>query len=260
MKKCLQCNQTYVDDELNFCIDDGAVLSASFDAEVRQVLPQAGNFAPPTQMPVKSQAQSKNGFNYNYVIILILAILLTGSAVALFYERGKETANQNTKQIETPSEAKPDNQKQEALNFPNQSSPTKPNQDRFTVTDCKSIKDQQTNLEWFVGPDRNITWYEAMEWTASLDNCGGGWRMPSIREIQTLYNPAWTAGTGYFTGGRYFPAHIHPVFKAIGGGSWVWSDVQNNSNARSFNLNQGKAVEYPATNTTYSTRAFAVKN
>ena len=134
-------------------------------------------------------------------------------------------------------------------------------QGRFSVAQCGSIKDTRTNLEWIVGPDRNMTWDEARQWITELGACNGGWRMPSIEEIRSLYNPAVTAGTGHNINGTYFPAHIDPAFNAIGGGSWVWSNESAGAgNARSFNFNQGKAVEYAVTNTTFSTRAFAVRS
>jgi hypothetical protein len=138
---------------------------------------------------------------------------------------------------------------------------TNQDQRRFSPAQCGSIKDTRTNLEWVVGPDRNITWHEARQWVTKLGACGGGWRMPTIEEIRSLHNPAVTAGTGFYMNGRYFPAHIDPAFNAIGGGSWVWSNESaGGHNARSFNLNQGKAVEYDVTNTDYATRAFAVRN
>lgn len=85
--------------------------------------------------------------------------------------------------------------------------------------------------------------------------------MPMINELASLYNKTFTAGRGYFSGGRYFPAHIHPAFSEIGGGSWVWSNEQvGNEVARSFNFNQGMSVDYFRNNTTYSTRAFAVRS
>jgi hypothetical protein len=154
--------------------------------------------------------------------------------------------------------------KQESNQNTNAISPTtqgSQSQERFSVVQCGSIKDARTRLEWMVGPDRNMTWHEARQWVAGLGACGGGWRMPTVEEIRSLYDPAVTAGTGYYTNGRYYPAHIDPVFSAIGGGSWVWSNESaRGDNARSFNLNQGRAVEYSATNAYYSTRAFAVRN
>lgn len=147
-----------------------------------------------------------------------------------------------------------------SMSQPSDASQNLDNQTRFIVTSCNSIKDTQTLLEWFVGPDRDMTWYQAQQWTAALDNCDARWRMPTIEEIRTLYEPTSKAGVGYFTDGKHFPAHINSVFNAIGGGSWVWANERVGDDARSVNLNQGKAVTYSANNTLYSTRAFAVHN
>ena len=214
----------------------------------------------PHSQPVKQSSSPR----FIYALILLLAVLLTGAVVALFYEksRGDSSASvSNTRQLEaSPSALNPAASNQNTIAV-SPTTQTNQNQGRFSVTQCGSIKDTRTSLEWIVGPDRNMTWHEARQWVAGLGTCGGGWRMPTIEEIRTLYNPAMTAGTGYYTNGRYFPAHIDPVFSAIGGGSWVWSNENaGGNNARSFNLNQGKAVEYSAMNTDYSTRAFAVRN
>lgn len=133
--------------------------------------------------------------------------------------------------------------------------------ERYQQTSCGSIIDNTTSLEWFIGPDRDMTWDESRDWVGNLAACGGRWRLPQISELASLYNRAYTAGTGYFTRGKYFPAHIHPTFDAIGGGSWVWSDESvGSSNTRSFNFNQGFTVEFSRNNTTYSIRAFAVRS
>jgi cell division protein FtsB len=135
------------------------------------------------------------------------------------------------------------------------------NLERYQKTNCGSIIDNSTNLEWFIGPDRNMTWDESSNWVRTLAVCGGQWRLPQISELASLYNEAYTAGQGYFTGGQYFPAHIHPIFDDIGGGSWVWSsETSGSNNAGSYNFNQGVAVEFSRNNTTYSTRVFAVRS
>jgi serine/threonine-protein kinase len=139
---------------------------------------------------------------------------------------------------------------------------TKPIQstDGYTINSCGSITDNKTGLEWYIGPDQNMTWPEAAKWVRNMDTCGRGWRMPTISELRALYNPNFTAGTGYFTAGRYWPAHLSPVFAGIGGGSWVWSkEMQQGGNAHSFNFNQGAAVTYSQETTAFSTRAFAVR-
>jgi serine/threonine-protein kinase len=222
-------------------------------------IPASGT--PPDQLHPEPIKQS-GGSRFVYALILILAILFTGAAVALFHERNKnDSLVSSTKQPEaSPATLNlgTSNQNANGVRSINQTDQT---QGRFSVAQCGSIKDKRTNLEWMVGPDRNTTWPEARQWVTQLGACGGGWRMPTIEEIRSLYNPAVTAGTGYFTNGRYFPARIDPVFNAIGGGSWVWSNENaGGDNARAFNLNQGKAVAYSAMNTDYSTRAFAVRN
>lgn len=142
-----------------------------------------------------------------------------------------------------------------------------PNPDRvsqrrgqYLVMECGAIKDELTGLTWYVGPDRNTTWHDAQSWTQNLRACGGGWRSPSIRDIKTIYDPAYEAGVGFYTARRHWPAHMHPVFDQIGGGSWIWSkEAVGRSKARSYNMNQGLTVKYSKSNTRFSTRAFAVK-
>lgn len=132
--------------------------------------------------------------------------------------------------------------------------------DQYLLEQCGAIKDVSTKLRWYIGPDINMTWHKSKQWISELSKCDGNWRMPSISEIKTLYDPSKIAGTGYFIRGKYFPAKIHPVFNGIGGGSWVWSaEVVNSKRAKSLNLNQGKTVIYEQSNINYSTRAFAVK-
>jgi hypothetical protein len=51
------------------------------------------------------------------------------------------------------------------------------------------------------------------------------------------------ADTGYFTSGRHWPAHIEPIFSAIGPDSWVWAYGElAGGDAPAFNFNQGIAV------------------
>jgi hypothetical protein len=257
MKRCPKCNLKY-DDTLAFCLEDGASLIRDDDPDATLVL---SYLQPPRPaLPGLSPDPTKSRSNrLLYGIILLLAVFAAGVTVALFYERDKPLSKSAQDQSVSSNNAQENNATQQSRVEPTPL-PTSDNRQRYTSTSCGSIQDARTNLEWYVGPDRNVSWYDAQQWTTGLRSCGGGWRMPSVAEIQTLYDPNTRAGTGYYNGGRYFPAHIDPVFDSIGGGSWVWSDQQvGGNNARSFNLNQGKAVEYSTTNTTFSTRAFAVR-
>jgi hypothetical protein len=132
--------------------------------------------------------------------------------------------------------------------------------DRFKKTQCGSIKDLRTGLEWYVGNNENLTWGQSKTWTESLNKCGGNWRMPKTAELRGLFDPASSAGQGYYIGGKYWPARLSAVFSKIGGGSWVWSDKElGDGKATAFNFNQGVAVNYEKENQEYSTRAFAVR-
>jgi hypothetical protein len=132
---------------------------------------------------------------------------------------------------------------------------------RFDRTGCGSIIDRATQLEWYLGPDRNLSWSESVSWVRNLRACGGDWRMPSFAQLRRLFDARSTAGTGYFTRGRHWPAHLNPVFSGIGAGSWVWA----NEAARlpgagypAFNFNQGINVALEP-GRDYTVRAFAVK-
>jgi hypothetical protein len=57
----------------------------------------------------------------------------------------------------------------------------------FTMSSEKVITDSKTGLEWFEGPDENTTLDDAYVWVSSLTVAGGGWRLPTIKELKTLY-------------------------------------------------------------------------
>jgi len=49
------------------------------------------------------------------------------------------------------------------------------------------VKDTKTGLEWKAGPNKNTNWNKARSWVKSLNLDGGGWRMPTMDELQGLY-------------------------------------------------------------------------
>lgn len=59
----------------------------------------------------------------------------------------------------------------------------------YEKNDNGIVKDTKTGLEWYVGPDKNTTWEAAKSWAAMLDVGGGGWRMPTLDELEGLYQP-----------------------------------------------------------------------
>jgi len=88
------------------------------------------------------------------------------------------------------------------------------------------VKDTSMNLEWFAGPDRNTTWDDAHAWAKSLKLAGGGWRLPTLKELDTLYKK----GAG--------PRNMTPFLKTTGW--WVWSgETVGTREARSFAFGHG---------------------
>ena len=49
------------------------------------------------------------------------------------------------------------------------------------------VRNRKLGYEWFAGPDKGMTWEEAKSWAGSLTIDGGGWRMPKLKELETLY-------------------------------------------------------------------------
>ena len=124
-----------------------------------------------------------------------------------------------------------------ALSTPAQARHT---QSQFRTSGCGSIVDAKSGLEWLIRTDKNVRWSEAVEWTHQLKACGKHWEMPSTSELRTLFDRQHSAGKGYFTGGRRWPAHLDPIFSSIGDGSWVWARGANlANNAPAFNFNEG---------------------
>ena len=69
--------------------------------------------------------------------------------------------------------------------------------------------DKKMGLEWLAGPDKPTNWYDSKKWVLSLyDFAGGGWRMPTMEELNTL----WQKGK---------KCNIKPFL--ITTGCWVWS-------------------------------------
>lgn len=71
------------------------------------------------------------------------------------------------------------------------------------------VYDKNTNLEWVGGPDNGTNWNEAKRWVENLAVAGSGWRMPTKKELKTLYKKG--AGSRNMT----------PLLKTTGW--WIWS-------------------------------------
>ena len=75
-------------------------------------------------------------------------------------------------------------------------------QGQFSKNAHGVITDTQTRLLWLVGPDASTSWHEATNWVNDL---GDSWRLPSISELQMIYNAGIRYGNwGFFLNGGLF--------------------------------------------------------
>jgi len=108
------------------------------------------------------------------------------------------------------------------------------------------VKDTKTGLEWKVGPDKETTWDEARSWVQSLNLDGGGWRMPTMDELEGLYKD----GAG--------KRNMTPLLKTTGW--WVWSgEAKGSSDAGYFGFFYGFRG-WGGRSDAYYGRAFAVRS
>ena len=118
---------------------------------------------------------------------------------------------------------------------------------RFSIDSYGIIKDKETNLEWFVGPDNDTNWNDAKAWVESLNVAGGGWRMPTGEELKTLY----MKGAG--------ERNMTPLLKTTGW--WVWPrETYSFPRGNAFHFGHGDRVLWNDLITSYRGRVFAVRS
>jgi len=113
--------------------------------------------------------------------------------------------------------------------------------ERFIRQQGGVIVDNQTGLEWFVGPDRNTTWSEARSWALKQRVDGGNWRLPTIKELETLYIKGSGKGNlpEEFTKAEWYvwssePNDLHTAwayFFPLGGEEWSTRAASHNFRA-----------------------------
>jgi hypothetical protein len=84
---------------------------------------------------------------------------------------------------------KPGNETQKSVSISSEVSEPKimARDDTYIAYATGVVYDKNTGLEWYAGPDWDTNWYEAKRWVESLEIAGGGWRMPTIKELKSLY-------------------------------------------------------------------------
>jgi len=135
--------------------------------------------------------------------------------------------------------------------FNDQGMPIDPqtNSFQFAVSDNGIIFDSLNNLEWYAGPDEDISWNQAKAWCDNLSDAGGKWRLPKIAELKTLY----IKGVG--------ERNIVPLFKTTGQCFWT-SEVfypPRGDGMSIFDFKHGDDRGWNERYTSNEMRAFAVR-
>jgi hypothetical protein len=103
------------------------------------------------------------------------------------------------------------------------------------------VYDSKTGLEWIAGPGRNMSWVEAGEWAKGLEIDGSGWRIPTSKELETLYQE----GKG--------KRNMTPLLETAAW--WVWSAEPDDSVSSSlFDFSRGTKDWHSRTPRAYAVR------
>jgi len=114
------------------------------------------------------------------------------------------------------------------------------------VYDNDILRDTEMGIEWIAGPDRNTNWLEAKRWVESLSVAGGGWRMPTLKELKNLYNKVK---------GKH-----NMTFLLETTGDWVWSgETKDSSSAWTFYFDHDE-VYLLDRGESHNLRGFAVRS
>jgi len=118
-------------------------------------------------------------------------------------------------------------------------------QGRYADIGNNIVKDTKTGLEWLAGPDKDTTWEEAKSWVFGLKTGGGGWRMPTLDELEAIYEKGdgdwnmvptllkntgvwvWSGETKDLTQAGYFSFGFY-------GGGRHWGSRESAENGRGF--------------------------
>ena len=80
------------------------------------------------------------------------------------------------------------------------------------------VRDTQSRLEWYAGPDQGTSWEQALNWVSALEVDGGGWHMPSRIELDSLYH----IGDGV----------NNITYLLDNSGYWIWAGQTENESSK----------------------------
>jgi len=179
----------------------------------------------------------KKFYNFSLLVLLFLA-----GCMASNIENPSSLKKEGFKQYERPDIyiddallSQPAAQKKHAAPDMSSKGPNTPE------SDSEGVNNTKPSLEWIPGPDRDTTWDQARSWVHNLLVDGGGWRMPTIKELKTLHQKGDTFLLSNTTG------------------RWVWSNSTKDSFVWLFSFRYGiNKWDSPGQSKDY--RAFAVRS
>lgn len=103
---------------------------------------------------------------------------------------------------------------------------------RFSRDGQGIVTDSRTKLQWYLGPNQDMSWTQAQAWAEGLGVGGGGWRLPTMSELRDIY------GSGiYVEPGKRYSFRIDPAFQLTG--CCPWSSESTDGRRASFILFNG---------------------
>ena len=119
-------------------------------------------------------------------------------------------------------------------------------QPRFTRAANGVITDHLTGLDWYVGPNADNNWHETKAWVEGLTVAGGGWRMPTVPELQGIYQKGASR------------VNMDPLFQPKS--AWVWSGQMDDARTYYGFAFYSGLVNSHGFNYGYGRMAFAVRS
>ncbi len=112
---------------------------------------------------------------------------------------------------------------------------------RFSAPGDGTVLDSQTGLQWAQRDNgQNINWNNARSYCSNLSTSGGGWRLPSMDELEGIYDATATLTTS--CGG--YTCRASPLFSLTG--PIAWSN-QSNGSSKAWGFGLGNGVRYSTT-------------
>lgn len=111
---------------------------------------------------------------------------------------------------------------------------------RFTAPGDGTVRDSQTGLQWAQRDNgQDINWNNARSYCSNLSTAGGGWRLPSMDELDGIYDRSETLTTpcGQWT------CEVSPLFSLTGPVVWI-SESSGSSGAWTFALTNGRRYSF----------------